>query len=109
MQFDEYQKKAGETALYPNVGNNIVYPTLGLVGEAGEIANKVKKIYRDAGGVLTEEKKEDLKKELGDVIWYLAQVSSELGLDLNDIAELNIARLKDRKDRGVLHGDGDNR
>lgn len=109
MDFKDYQQKSRKTAVYPDAGNNLVYPALGLVGEAGEIANKVKKIYRDDDGVLTEERREMLKKELGDVLWYIAQFATETGIDLDDLAESNIKRLYSRMDRGVLHGDGDDR
>ena len=109
MQFDEYQKKSRETALYPDVGQNFVYPTLGLVGEAGEVADKLKKTIRDDGGILTEEKRREVGKELGDVLWYVAQVASEMGLSLNDVAEGNLEKLFSRKERGVIGGSGDNR
>ena len=109
MDFNEYQKAARSTAIYPNIGNNITYPTLGLCGESGEVAEKVKKIIRDDGGVVTEEKKELLKKELGDATWYISNIASELGITFNEIAELNIAKLKDRQNRNVLKGSGDNR
>lgn len=109
MDFNEYQKLSRETAMYPNLGKNIVYPTLGLVGESGEIAEKVKKVIRDSNGVVTDETRELIKKELGDVLWYISQLSVEFGFNLEDVAELNIKKLSDRKDRGVLHGSGDNR
>lgn len=109
MDFDQYQKKAGETAIYPNVGNNFVYPTLGLAGEAGEVAEKVKKILRDENGELTEEKKEELKKELGDILWYVAQLSTELGLLLSEVVNKNIEKLASRQKRNKLHGSGDER
>ncbi|OGL72704.1 hypothetical protein A3F28_03295 [Candidatus Uhrbacteria bacterium RIFCSPHIGHO2_12_FULL_57_11] len=109
MTFDEYQKLAQTTARYPDAGRNFVYPTLGLAGEAGEVADKIKKIFRDKGGLLDEETRTTLKKELGDVLWYVAQLSTELGLSLDDVAAGNIEKLKSRKDRGTLHGDGDDR
>lgn len=109
MDFKEYQERARETALYPDEGNNFIYPTLGLIGEAGELANKIKKIIRDDNGVLTEEKRESLKKELGDILWYVAQLATELKLSIEDVAEYNIEKLQSRKERGVLGGDGDNR
>jgi len=109
MNFEEYQARAKETALYPDEGNNFVYPTLGLIGEAGELANKIKKVIRDDGGVINEEKRESLKKELGDVLWYVAQLGTELKLSLEEVAEYNIEKLKSRKERGVLKGEGDNR
>lgn len=109
MDFKEYQKKSRKTAIYPNRDNNFIYTTLGLVGESGEIAEKVKKIIRDKEGVINDETREELNKELGDVLWYLAQTASELKLSLDDIAENNIKKLYSRKKRGKLHGDGDNR
>ncbi|MBT3412763.1 MAG: nucleoside triphosphate pyrophosphohydrolase family protein [Candidatus Jacksonbacteria bacterium] len=109
MTFEEYQKESRKTALYPDAGSTIVYPTLGLSGEAGEIADKVKKIIRDDAGNISEEKKEDLKKELGDVLWYVSQLASELGLEFEDIAQTNLDKLFSRMDRGVLGGSGDNR
>ncbi|MFH1631792.1 MAG: nucleoside triphosphate pyrophosphohydrolase family protein [bacterium] len=109
MNFEEYQTKSRKTAVYPDAGNNITYPTLGLASEAGEVANKVKKIFRDDGGEVTDQKLEECKKEIGDVLWYCAQLATELGLSLDEIAELNIERLYSRMDRGTLHGDGDDR
>ncbi len=106
---NEYQYRASSTALYPNHGRNIVYPTLGLVGEAGEIANKVKKIERDDGGVLTDEKRQIIAKELGDALWYVSQIASEIGYTLDGIAQQNLDKLASRQQRGTLHGDGDNR
>ena len=113
MQFSEYQKESRTTALYPRVGNNFVYPTLGLVGEAGEIAEKVKKLIRDKQTETPEEvsdaDKAEIAKELGDVLWYLSQVASEFGIEFEAIAQGNIEKLRSRKERSTLHGDGDNR
>ena len=109
MEFDFYQQRTGETAVYPNVGSNFIYTTLGLSGEAGEVAEKVKKIVRDRGGVPTEEDREAIAKELGDVLWYVAQLCSELGLSMDDVALGNLAKLASRQQRGVLQGSGDNR
>lgn len=109
MDFDEYQKKTRATAIYPDKDNNIIYPSLGLVGETGEVAEKIKKLIRDKNFEITEEFRKDIKKELGDVLWYIAALASELGLSLQKIAELNIEKVYDRKNRGVLHGSGDNR
>lgn len=109
MDFKEYQKKSRVTALYPNQGNNFIYPVLGLTGEAGEVAEKIKKVIRDNNGVVSEERREEIKKELGDVLWYMAQLATELGLDLDDVAQTNIAKLMSRLERGTLSGDGDNR
>ena len=109
MNFEEYQKKSRKTALYPEVGNNWVYPVLGLSGEAGEVADKMKKVMRDEGNIISEEKKLEIKKELGDVLWYVSQVASELGLSLEEIAQGNIEKLYSRLERGKISGSGDNR
>ncbi len=109
MDFKEYQEKSRKTALYPNKDNNFVYPTLGLAGEAGEVSEKIKKVIRDKGGVIDDETREMIKKELGDVLWYVSQLATELGLSLDDVAEHNIEKLYSRMERNVLHGDGDNR
>ncbi len=109
MNLSEYQEKALTTALYPNQGSNPYYPALGLGGEVGEVLNKVKKIMRDHDGKLTDEYREILRKELGDVLWYVAALASELDLDLDEVAQLNIEKLASRKERGTLSGDGDNR
>ncbi len=109
MRFSEYQARSRETAVYPNAGDNIVYPALGLCGEAGETAEKVKKAIRDDGGTLTEERREALALELGDVLWYVAQLATEAGLELETIAESNLEKLASRQVRSVLHGSGDTR
>jgi NTP pyrophosphatase (non-canonical NTP hydrolase) len=109
MKFDNYQKEARKTAIYPNQGKNFIYPTLGLVGEAGEIAEKIKKIIRDDDGAISSKKKQELKKELGDVLWYLANLAQEFNLSLEEIAKTNLAKLTSRQKRNRLHGDGDNR
>jgi NTP pyrophosphatase (non-canonical NTP hydrolase) len=109
MTFDEYQKQAHRTAQYPTVGERFVYPTLGLAGEAGEVVETVKKILRDDGSTVSEEKRDELKKELGDVLWYMAQVATEFKLSFTDIAQTNIKKLADRAARGVIHGSGNNR
>ena len=109
MDLNEYQSQARLTALYPNVGDNPIYPTLGLSGEAGEVADKVKKVLRDHSGKFDMESKEALKLELGDVLWYISQLSTELGLDLDDVAESNLKKLSSRSKRGKISGSGDNR
>lgn len=109
MNLSEYQKKASTTALYPNAGNNLYYPALGLGGETGEVLNKIKKVMRDHGGTVTDEYREILRGELGDVLWYVAALARELNLDLDDIAKANLEKLFTRKERGTLSGDGDNR
>ncbi len=109
MNFDEYQEKSKKTAKYPNAGKNWVYPMLGLCGETGEVAEKMKKVLRDCGGKIDEMKKEEIKKELGDVLWYISQIATELELSLDDIAVNNIKKLCIRMKRGKLKGNGDNR
>lgn len=109
MTFNEYQEEARKTAIYPNLNNNFIYPTLGLVGEAGEVAEKIKKVLRDNNGVLSEEKKQELTKEIGDVLWYIANLSAELKLSMEDVALKNLEKLKSRQQRNELHGSGDNR
>jgi NTP pyrophosphatase (non-canonical NTP hydrolase) len=109
LTFAEYQRRAAETALYPDVGHNLSYPTLGLAGETGEVAEKVKKVLRDQGGVVTESTRAALRQELGDVLWYVAALCRELRLDLGDVAQANLEKLFSRKERGVLHGSGDQR
>jgi NTP pyrophosphatase (non-canonical NTP hydrolase) len=106
MTFEEYQKKSRETAIYPNKDSNFIYPTLGLSGEAGEVAEKVKKILRDKKGKVDDGTRTELEKELGDVLWYVAQLATEFGLTLENVAAHNIEKLFSRKDRGALHGDG---
>ncbi len=109
MDFNEYQKIARETAIYPNAGKNFIYPTLGLAGEAGEVAEKIKKVLRDKNGVIDEETKKELSKELGDVLWYIANLAEELKIPMEEVAKMNIEKLFSRKDRNHIHGDGDNR
>ena len=109
MTFDEYQELSKETAIYPNVGSNFDYPTFGLCGEAGEVAEKVKKIHRDRGGEVDDECKAAVAKELGDVLYYVAAVAWEFGLSMDYVAKNNVEKLHSRMERGKLRGDGDNR
>ncbi|OGL87339.1 hypothetical protein A3I40_04000 [Candidatus Uhrbacteria bacterium RIFCSPLOWO2_02_FULL_48_12] len=109
MTFDEYQKKSRRTALYPRAGQNYIYPTLGLAGEAGEVANKIKKIERDHDGVLDENTKVAVEDELGDVLWYAAQLATELGISFEEVAEKNLEKLAARLERGKISGAGDQR
>ncbi len=87
MLLSDYQSRSRATAVYPQSGDNILYPTLGLCGEAGEVAEKIKKMVRDDGGILSDERRAALSKELGDVLWYVAQIATEADLDLDTIAE----------------------
>jgi NTP pyrophosphatase (non-canonical NTP hydrolase) len=109
MQLSDYQERSRATAVYPGVGANLLYPTLGLCGEAGEVAEKVKKMVRDDAGVLSPERREALAKELGDVLWYVAQLATEAGLDLDAVAAGNLDKLLSRRERDVLRGSGDDR
>ena len=111
MDFNEYQNRTQDTAIYPGKGQvgGILYTALGLGDEAGECLGKVKKMLRDDNSILTEERRNAIGKEIGDVQWYIAALAKECGLSLQDIAEANIAKLADRKVRGVLGGSGDNR
>jgi NTP pyrophosphatase (non-canonical NTP hydrolase) len=99
MNFEDYQSAASQTALYPNRMKNLEYPTLGLAGEAGEVANIVKKIQRDHGGTITDDTRAMLKDELGDVLWYISACADELGLTLTEIAEYNVNKLAKRHGR----------
>jgi NTP pyrophosphatase (non-canonical NTP hydrolase) len=109
MDFSEYQTLSRRTATYPQAGDDMTYPALGLCGEAGEVAEKVKKTLRDDGGVLTAERRDALARELGDVLWYTAQLATEAGLELEQIAADNLDKLLSRQQRGVLRGSGDDR
>lgn len=109
MQFNDYQAKAFTTAHYPVIGASYVYPALGLAGEAGEVVEKVKKIFRNYNGVITDEYRDLIKKELGDVLWYIAVLSQEFDFKLEDVAQLNLEKLASREQRGVVNSDGDNR
>lgn len=108
MTLNEYQQKALETANYPEQ-YKILYPALGLTGEAGEVSDKVKKVIRDENGIFTDEKKLEIAKELGDVLWYVATFSRDIGYTLEDIAKMNYEKLKSRQERNVISGSGDNR
>jgi len=109
MDLNAYQDAARLTALYPDVGNNPIYPTLGLSGEAGEVADKVKKVLRDRNGQFDDSVRAEIALELGDVLWYVAQLASELGYELEDVANQNLQKLRDRSSRGQLKGSGDHR
>jgi NTP pyrophosphatase (non-canonical NTP hydrolase) len=109
MEFSQYQEQSRRTATYPHAGDDMTYPALGLCGEAGEVAEKVKKTLRDDGGVLSDERRDALARELGDVLWYLSQLATEAGLELEEIAAENLDKLLSRRERGVLRGSGDDR
>ena len=109
MNFSDYQKHSRATAQYPSIGHPVIYPVLGLANEAGEVAGKIKKVFRDKGGEISAEMRSALQAELGDVLWYLAQVCTELDISMDEVAESNLAKLLDRQARGKIRGDGDNR
>jgi NTP pyrophosphatase (non-canonical NTP hydrolase) len=109
MPLNTYQRESRKTWSLIHTDHPIVYPTLGLVNEAGELAGKIKKIFRDKGGVIGEEDRQALKGELGDVLWYFAQICTELDLTLEEVAEANLEKLLSRLERGKIRGDGDNR
>lgn len=109
MTFDEYQRLALRTAADKTKKNELFHLVLGLVGEAGEIAEKFKKLVRDKGSDESNIDKADMTKELGDILWYIAVLADYLEIPLEDIAGKNIAKLADRQKRGVLGGSGDNR
>lgn len=106
MTLNDYQASAATTDR-PNLP--LTYYALGLTGEAGEVADKLKKTIRDDGGTMTDAKREGLVLELGDVLWYVAALARHLGVSLDVVAEMNLAKLKDRAARGVLGGSGDGR
>jgi NTP pyrophosphatase (non-canonical NTP hydrolase) len=109
QDFQVYQRESRKTWGEVSVDSPIVYPTLGLTNEAGEVAGKIKKIFRDKGGKISAEDREALKYELGDVLWYLTQICTELDLTLQEVAEANIEKLFSRLERGQIHGEGDHR
>ncbi len=108
MTLNKYQQKALTTAVYPE-DKKIIYPTLGMTGEAGEVADKVKKVLRDNHQMFTYDKKTEIAKEIGDVLWYCAVLAHDIGFSLEEVGSMNIAKLASRQERGVLGGSGDNR
>lgn len=106
-EFNTYQRESRKTWSLVHTDHAIVYPTLGLVNEAGEVAGKIKKIFRDKDGVIGEADRQALKSELGDVLWYLTQICTELDLTLAEVAEANLEKLFSRLERGAIRGEGD--
>jgi len=107
--FDDYQDITKKTAVYPNKGRNLIYSVIGLAGETGEVAEKVKKLIRDGNSKLTKERRIEMAKEFGDVLWYVSQISFELNLKLSDIARMNVEKILSRAKRDKIGGSGDNR
>ena len=109
MELNEYQAMAKTTAVYTSADQQLVCTVLGLNGEAGEVAEKIKKVIRDKNSIIGDDDKREIQKELGDVLWYLAVLADTLGLDLESVAALNLEKLQSRSQRGAIHGQGDNR
>lgn len=109
LTMDAYQELAHDTSGNILIGHPIVYPTLGMVNEAGEFAGKVKKLFRDNDGAITADMRKALKDELGDVLWYLSEIATQMEWSLNDVAISNITKLQKRKAENKIHGNGDNR
>ena len=103
QDMDDYQKNAAETAIYSSK-HAVIYPSLGLAAEAGEVANKVKKILRDG-----DFDRKAIADEIGDCLWYIAALCRDLNISMNDVAKTNLFKLQDRQKRGVISGSGDNR
>jgi NTP pyrophosphatase (non-canonical NTP hydrolase) len=110
MTLDEYQKEALVTAVFTDDSfKDLAHWVFGITGEAGEIAEKIKKIIRDKDGILSAEDKQELIKEMGDVLWYLAVLAKHLDCDFDEVGKRNISKLRDRQKRNKIHGSGDNR
>lgn len=110
MTLDEYQKRALTTVISSDDEfKDLLHWVLGINGEAGEVAEKIKKIIRDKNGEVSDADKTELAKEIGDVLWYLAVFAHHLGVSFDDVAQQNLDKLQSRQKRGVLGGAGDNR
>ena len=108
LDFDQYQKEAAETAIYPT-RYSIIYPAMGLANEAGEVLGKIKKVLRDSNGDFTVEQRLKIGDEVGDVLWYIAALCEDLGTPMSLIANKNLNKLSSRKERGKLGGSRDDR
>lgn len=108
MVVEDYEKKALSTATY-DAGHAVIYPVLGLNGEAGEVAEKVKKVLRDNQGEFSLEKRKEILLEVSDCLWYCTAICRDIGFSLEECMQANIDKLASRKERGVIHGNGDNR
>lgn len=107
--FADYEMIVEKTTIYPDRGNNLAYPALGLAGETGEVCEKLKKIIRDKGGIVSAEDRLAMLKELGDVLWYVGALASELKSSISEVAGMNSQKLLSRLERNKLSGSGDNR
>ena len=108
MEFNDYQTRAMKNKVY-GYGDKIIYPALGLGNEVGEVQGKIKKVLRDNEGIFNLENRKPIADEIGDVLWYIAALAEDLGFTLDEIAEINITKLEDRRARGVIQGSGDQR
>ena len=108
MNLNKYQDQALTTAIY-HADDSIIYPALGLMSEAGEVAGKIKKVLRDFNGYFNSNQKLKIAEELGDVLWYVAVLADDLGYSLEKVAEMNLGKLKSRQERNALQGSGDDR
>lgn len=108
MEFEQYQQRMVKLKVYPT-DYKVIYPALKLAGESGEVAEKIGKILRDQSGEISDDNKNEIKKELGDVLWYINALATDLDIDLEDVAQTNINKLEKRKEDNKLHGSGDNR
>ena len=113
MDFDYYDKEAAKTDVGTSAQDNLepgwMYYVLGLGGESGELLEKVKKLFRDDAGIMSKERLEDIKLEMGDVLWYMSRLAKVLGFDMNEVAHANIAKLQRRMHQNKIHGNGDHR
>lgn len=110
MEFNQYQKESRQTLRYRGSKMEMLsYMALGITGEAGEMANKIKKILRDHEGKLSPKLRQELKSELGDILWYISQLATELGAGLDEIADENLKKVFSRQSRNKINGNGDNR
>ncbi|WNY66177.1 nucleoside triphosphate pyrophosphohydrolase family protein [Borreliella andersonii] len=109
MELNEYQKRAKNTAIYKNKKEELILTTLGLAGETGEVVEKIKKLGRDKNYIIDDEYLISIKKELGDVLWYLSSLSNNLGITLEDVALTNLKKIQKRHENGTIHGEGDDR
>lgn len=110
MNLNEYQEKAAQTSGDTSIGGNtFLYPAIGIANEAGELLGKIKKIFRDNNGEMTEEKKGEIVSELGDVLWYVAETARQLNVSFGEVAQRNLDKLASRAERGKIGGSGDTR
>ena len=108
MTFNEYKNEAIKTAIY-HQHYKIIYPALGMCGECGEVAEKIKKVIRDNQGIFDADKTKEIEKELGDVLWYIANICNDLNIDFDNVAQNNVNKINARVQNNTLHGNGDNR